>query len=64
MSFSRYAQLDAYTLAELRSEYSGAGPEGRVRLMERLAGADELPEEIAQLAVEDENASVRRWAAR
>src|SRR5258708_6481706 len=43
----------------LWSDYSGAGPEGRVRLMERLAGADEQPEEIAQISVEGGNASPR-----
>jgi hypothetical protein len=64
MSLSRYARLDAYTFTELRREYSGLGAEGRVRLLERLNEGHELPREVAQLAVEDQNVSVRQWAAR
>jgi hypothetical protein len=64
MALSRYSRPDAYTLEELRREYSSVGSKGRVKLLQRLARKGELGERMEQLAVEDENAMVRQWAAR
>lgn len=61
----RYHYPDAYTIQELLSRYTSANGEGRIRLLHRLYRNEETPPfELTLLAVQDDNAEVRRWFAR
>ena len=67
MPLPRYAIIDAYTLEELRREYTIADAKGRVSLLKKLyrqSSSDRIPFEIARLAVEDPEVEVREWIAR
>ena len=66
MPLPRYAIIDAYTLEELRREYTIADAKGRVSLLKKLyrQSSYRIPFEIARLAVEDPEVEVREWIAR
>lgn len=62
---TRYSVIDAYTLEELRREYSSSDIRGRIRLLRTLSRSWQRPPfEIALMATEDPNAEVRAWLAR
>jgi len=64
---SRYDVIDGYTLGELQREYKDSEPRARIRLLRKLYGTPNRgapPFEIALMAVEDANVSVRQWIAR
>ena len=66
MSLRRYDILDAYTLEELRREYTRADAKGRISLLKELYDQQDgnpIPFDIARLAVEDSEVEVREWIA-
>jgi hypothetical protein len=65
MSLHRYDVLDAYTLEELRREYTRADAKGRTSLLKELQNRrNGIPFDIARMAVEDEQVEVRECIAR
>lgn len=65
MGLPRYDIIDAYTLEELRREYSVSDANGRIRLLQRLHKGGRIPPfQIALSAVEDPRVEVRQWMAR
>ena len=64
MALARYASPDPYSLNELKSEYRECDCQRRIRLLRRVARAGGLPDEIKQLAAEDEHGFVRQFIAR
>jgi hypothetical protein len=65
MALGRYTFPDAYILEELRRAYHASDTKGRIRLLQKLyRGEQRPPFEVALLAVEDPDVTVRQWVAR
>src|SRR5215469_5743700 len=65
MALSRYSVVDAYVVEELKREYESQSPRDRIRFLKKLQQDDAWPPfEIAKLAAQDGNVSVRQWFAR
>jgi hypothetical protein len=61
----RYDAIDVYTLEELLQDYRAANASGRIRLLQQLQSQGwRLPFELALMATEDSDVTVRRWIAR
>lgn len=73
MNGERYANLDPYTLEELRRKYNRANTAGRLNILKpykvQIVGCRStlgraVPYELALLAVQDRDITVREWIAR
>jgi hypothetical protein len=65
MKLKRYSVVDDYTLEELKSTYLSSSAKERIDLLAKLNEDNVTPPyDIALLAVQDSNATVRQWFAR